>query len=71
MQDQFKNYPKDYISNLKNAIKAAEEELDNVEPCACDEICPSDAHLYPCENCVKEDEIITGILNMKREAGLL
>lgn len=66
MQDQFKNYPKDYISNLKNAIKAAEKELD-----ALPDDCNCDGPNYRCKICTKSDELITGIMDMKEEAGLI
>ena len=69
MQDQFKNYPKDYISNLKNAIKAAEKELENTPKCKCDGSC------YPnggyCETQLKYDGIVDGIISMSEEAGLI
>ena len=67
MLDFYQNNRHDAYNKLLNAIYTAEKELDKLgyDNCNCD--MPN----YTCKNCNKADELITGIQDMKAEAGLL
>ncbi len=71
MQDQFKNYPKDYLTNLKNAIKAAEKELENTPKCNCSWEMKQDTGGWCCQTKIKREDLIDGIISMSQEAGLI
>jgi len=66
MLDFYQNNKQGDHNKLLSAIYTAEKELD-----ALPNDCNCDMPNYRCNNCTKVDELITGIQDMKAEAGLL
>ncbi len=67
MLDFYQNKRQDDYNNLLNAIYTAEHELDKLSYDNCNCEMPN----YTCNSCRKIDELITGIQDMKAEAGLI